>query len=967
MKLKKIAQIVSLICVAGPVVAQQSPPPQSIEKVIITGSSIKRVESEGALPIQIITREEIDRRGIGSAEQLVSILSSNGNGLDNLASNSDVVAGQERGNNGASAANLRGQGSASTLVLLNGRRVAAHGLNGGVVDLNSIPFAAVDRVEILKDGASAIYGTDAIGGVINFILRKDFTGVSLQASTDRTQAGGGDINRVGLLAGTGDLARDGFNVMVGLGHSENKILRGDQRGFVNTFQVDRGLSVDTRGTPYATVFPLASNNAGVLRTILTSRATPTGALSNTLSPILPGTVRGVNGVPANGFNGGINTLDLPGAAGCNTIEGGGPYDEVLWATPAARFACAWDTGRAAALQQPIKNTSVVARATFNVGTNMLFAEFTGSKADSAKSFSNNQISSSTNAASVLYNLVYPSTGSSYNSVFNAIAAVFPTIEENRGQGIAFRWRCEPCGRRELTTKSETGRFLLAAEGTIWSWDYRAGISRATSDTRSTIGNGYYYDDLFVPLLRSGTLNPFLLPGQSQTPAALDALAAASARGVVLYGGKFTLDQVDASASGSVYKLPAGEVMAAVGTEFRSEKWKFNGDQRSVAEQRTIFNVPFDNINALSGVKRDVKAFFAEILVPVFKSLDFTVAGRQDDYTGFGGTFNPKVSVRFVPTEQILVRGSYNTGFRVPTFNQLFNGITISPTSGATIVDPTRCPARVVSATPGCEAINPNTISGGKPDLGPEESKQSSAGIVFAPIPEFSANLDWWQIKKSGTIQGLPITTLIANFDLFPQNFIRDGSGNIVVIDIRNVNAGSTSTKGLDVGAKLNGKLLGGKYSAVIDGQYLLEKKSKLVASAPFGPSEIATFTRSGDLGLRWKHVASFTYSEGNWSGTLWQFFSSGYKDAVLPGVANGSVVPVNFDPSVKSYTTYHTSVTYSGIKNLSLTAGVKNIFDKDPSFTAAYDTNTGAGSSWEPRVADPRGRSFTLLVKYTFF
>jgi iron complex outermembrane receptor protein len=965
-KLKKLTQIISLICIAGPVVTHQAVAqasdeqkrPQSVERVIITGSSIKRVETEGALPIQIITRQEIDRQGITSAEQLMATLSSSGNGMDNLASNSDVVAGQERGNNGASAANLRGQGSASTLVLLNGRRMAAHGLNGGIVDLNSIPFAIVDRVEILKDGASAIYGTDAIGGVINFILRKDFTGVSMEASTDKTQAGGGDRTRIGLLAGMGDLAKDGYNVMVGLGHTDSKILRGDQRDFVNTFQPDRGLSVDTRGTPYATVFPLASANAAVLRTILSSRATPTGPINNTLSPIQPGTTLRING--------GINPLDLPGGAGCNSIDGMGVYDEVLWATPAAKYACAWDTGRAAALQQPIKTDSVVARAAFNAGNHVLSAEFTGSKADSAKSFSNNQISSSTTASSVLFNLVYPSTGSSYNQVFNSLVAVFPSIEENRGQGIAYRWRCMECGRRELTTTSETARLLLAAEGTIGSWDYRAGVSQAYSDTRSTIGGGYYYDDMFVPLLASGTLNPFLLPGQSQTPAALAALEAASARGVVLYGGKFTLDQIDASASGAVYKLPAGDVMAAVGTEFRSEKWKFNGDQRT-GTVRTIFNVPFDNVNALSGVKRDIKAVYAEVQVPVIKSLDVTVAGRQDNYTGFGNTFNPKISARFVPVEQVLMRASYSTGFRVPTFNQLFNGITDSPTSGATIVDPTRCPAKVVSATPGCEAINPNTLSGGKSTLGPEESKQASVGFVVAPTRDFSANIDWWHIKKTGTIQAFPIATMIANYDLFPENFIRNAAGNIAFIDIRPVNAGETSTKGVDVGAKLNGALFSGKYSAAVDGSYLIEKKSRLLVSAPFGPSEIATFTRSGDLGLRWKHAASFTYTQGDWSGTLYQFYSSGYKDAVLPGVANGSVVPPNWNPHVESYTTYHASVTYKGIKNLSLTAGIKNLFDQDPPFSAAYDTNTGAGSSWEPRVADPRGRSFTLLAKYTFF
>ena len=966
-KLKKLAQVISLICIAGPVITQTATAqiateprkPQSVERVIITGSSIKRVENEGALPIQIISREDIDRQGITSAEQLIATLSSNGNGMDNLASNSDVVAGQERGNNGASAANLRGQGSASTLILLNGRRMAAHGLNGGIVDLNSIPFSAVQRVEVLKDGASAIYGTDAIGGVINFILRKDFTGVSLEASTDQTQAGGGDKLRVGLLAGMGDLAKDGYNVMVALGHTDNKILRGDQRDFVNTFQPDRGLSVDTRGTPFATVFPLASANAAVVRTILSSRATPTGPISNLLSPIQPGSTLRING--------GINPLDLPGGAGCNSIDGMGVYDEVLWATPAAKFACAWDTGRAAALQQPIKTDSVVARATFNVGTNILSAEFTGSKADSAKSFSNAQISSSTNATSPLFNLVYPSTGSSYNAVFNAIVAVFPTIEENRGQGIAYRWRCIECGRRELTTTSETARLLLSAEGTIGTWDYRAGISQATSETRSTAGSGYYYDDAFFPLLRSGLLNPFLLPGQSQTPAALAALEAASARGLTIYGGKFTLNQFDASASGAIYKLPAGDVMAAIGTDIRQEKWKFQGDQRNLANRRTSFLLPFDDVNALSGVKRDIKAVYAEVQVPVIKELDVTVAGRSDDYTGFGNTFNPKVSFRYVPADEVLVRGSYSTGFRVPTFNQLFNGITDSPTSGATIVDPARCPTKLVSTIPGCEAINPNTLSGGKPDLGPEKSKQYSVGFVLAPTREFSANIDWWHIKKTGTIQAFGIATLIANHELFPQNFIRNAAGNLAFIDIRPVNAGETSTKGVDLGAKLNGPLLGGKYSATIDGSYLIEKKSRLLTSSPFGPSEIATFTRSGDLGLRWKHAASFTYTQGDWSGSLYQLFSSGYKDAVLPGVANGSVVPPNWNPSVDSYTTYHASVTYTGVKNLSLTAGIRNLFDQDPPFSAAYDTNTGAGSSWEPRVADPRGRSFTFLVKYTFF
>ena len=340
MKLTPLASAIALLGLSTAVLAQ-TPAPQRVE---ITGSSIKRIAAEGALPVQIITRQDLERQGIVTAEQLLSSLSVNGTGLDNLASNADVVAGAARGNNGLSAANLRGQGAAATLVLLNGRRIAAHGLNGGIVDLQSIPMGAVERVEILKDGASAIYGTDAIGGVINFILRKNYSGLEAQAFTDVTEAGGGNITRFKVTGGFGDLEKNNFNLLVSLAHSENKALRGDQRDFVNTFQPDRGLSVDTRGTPYATLFAIGSLYSALSRDNLNNAGRSTG-------PTLPGG-------GSQTYNG-INVLDLPGGAGCNSVDGMGAYDELLWASPAARFGCAWDTGRAAVLQQPVKNTNLV--------------------------------------------------------------------------------------------------------------------------------------------------------------------------------------------------------------------------------------------------------------------------------------------------------------------------------------------------------------------------------------------------------------------------------------------------------------------------------------------------------------------------------------------------------------------------------------------------------------------------------
>jgi iron complex outermembrane receptor protein len=273
----------------------------------------------------------------------------------------------------------------------------------------------------------------------------------------------------------------------------------------------------------------------------------------------------------------------------------------------------------------------------------------------------------------------------------------------------------------------------------------------------------------------------------------------------------------------------------------------------------------------------------------------------------------------------------------------------------------------VSATvAGCESITPTILTGGKPNLGPETTKQGTLGVVFAPTPWLSGNIDYWEIRRNGTILSLPLTTLLSNYGLFTENFLRDSTGKLVSIDTRWVNAGETITKGLEIGAKANTNAWGGKISASIDGTYMIERKSRVVASAAFGTNEVGRFSRSGDIPLRWKHVASVSFEKGPWTGTLTQLFSFGYYDAVLPGVANGTVVPPNWSAKTQDYSRFNVSLTYSGIKNLGVTVGVKNIFNTDPPFSAAYDGNTGAGSSWEPRVADPRGRAYTILATYSF-
>ncbi|XHS79568.1 TonB-dependent receptor domain-containing protein [Burkholderiaceae bacterium UC74_6] len=969
----------SLLGVAHAQTDAAAPEQKKIERVEVTGSSIKRIQDEGALPLQIISRDEIQRQGITSAEQLLSVLSANANSADNLASNADVVTGAARGTNGASSANLRGQGSASTLILLNGRRVASYGLNGGAVDLNQIPLSAIERVEVLKDGASAVYGTDAIGGVINFILRKNYQGLQAQTFADVTQQGGGNIYQAKVLGGFGDLEKDKFNVLVSVARSEAKALRGDQRDFVNTFQPDRGLSVDTRGAPYATAFAVTGINSLL-------SANSTGPSSG--------------GIAYNG----INPLAMPGQAGCASIDGQQNYDAVIWNSVPSKYGCAWDTGRAAVLQQPVKTTNLVSHATFQLGEHQLNVEFVGSKVNSDKSFSPNQISTSGTASSLVYGAAYnylpgDAAGKAvYDSVYNALLPTFPSLAARYSATnplpIAFRWRCMPCGNRELETDSTSTRVLVSADGPLpflSGWDYKSGLSRATNDSSSVLKHGFFYGKTpgdttvaalgangapgnlattrpFSYLLYSGLLNPFSANG-TQTAAAMQALDALRADGVKLYGGKYTLTQGDVGASGPLFKMPTSgqDVMLALGVDGRIEEYRFNGNESDLNTQAAIYNAPFDSVNTLAPVKRKVLAEYGEVLVPILKNLEGNVAVRRDDYTGFGSTVNPKYSIRYAPTESVVLRASKSKGFRVPVFSQLFYGVTESQYVGKDLVDPAKCPSGVVSATdPNCASITPNIFTGGKPTLGPERSRQWTAGIVISPFKDTTASLDWWSIHKVGTIQSIALSDMVKNYNLFTAQFLRDGSGNIVAIDQRWVNAGESITRGLDVTFRQSMPFAGGKLTTILDGTYLLEKRSRLLTNAPMGPSEVGTWTRTGDLGLRWKHALTFTYTNGDWVGSLGQLFRSGYIDQVLPGVANGSVKPANWSPDVRRYITYNASVGYKGVKDLTVTLGIKNLLNTDPPFTVNYDSNSGAGSSWEPRVADPRGRAFTFTVDYKF-
>ena len=916
MKLKKLAQLMALIGVAGTAVAQEAAP-QAMQRVEVTGSSIKRIAKEGALPVQVITYDQIEKQGITSAEQLLATISSNGTGADNMTSGNNVFgADADRVSGGASFASLRGLGPNSTLVLLNGRRIATHGASGKAVDLNSIPMGAISRVEILKDGASAIYGTDAIGGVINFILKTNYNGVEASATTNSTEAGGGMNRRASLLAGHGSVEEDGYNIMMSLTVDNDDKLSSSQRSFANGFQPGRGLSPDTTGTPFANQLTGAGTALG------TSFTVP-GSTNQYLQ---------------------ANPLSFTGK--CDTVAGMSQYQTALWSKVTSplrtTYSCAYDYGGDYVISFPVERANLLSRGTFKLAQDhTMFVELLGSRTKATAQFTPMQIQTTAAAGNL-----YPVGGAYYQD----LSAYIPTFDNTKP--IAYKWRANDFGNRTQENTTDNLRLLVGFEGTVGKWDYKAGLSHAQSKTNTRLTDGYAYTAQLFPALASGVINPWVGPGQSQSQAAKDLIESTKFRGDFQHG-KTTLTAIDGSVSGELLQLPAGAMSAAVGFDLRRESYAFGQD----IDATLVYLSPGNA--ALEKASRNVKAVYAELLVPVIKDLELQLALRRDDYSLVGASTNPKVSFRYQPTSWLLLRGSANKGFLAPSFTQLYSGQLFQELSSG-VIDTLGC-ARHPGDPAFCAPSRLNYFSGGNTALKPETSKQGSLGLVIEPVKGYSASLDYWAINSKDRILNRSATIVLNNAALLPQYIIRNPDDTINYIQAGWINAAGSRTRGADLSLRGEGSTNGFKWNAALDGTWTQSFKFAEIAGQEYKEYVGNFYTR--DLYLRWKHNASFSLARGDWSALLTQKYSTGYKDQVPNGGA--LPYPAGFNPKVGSYTTYTLSGTYTGFKNTTLTVGIQNLFDKDPPFTA-HNVDDVVGAGWDPRVADPRGRALSFQVKSKF-
>lgn len=881
---------------------------QKQERIEITGSSIKRIDSETALPVTIIRREDIEKLGVQSAAELVEkIAANNGQGYNIASALGDAARP------GFAGASLRGLGSNNTLVLLNGRRLAVYAFDGGGVNLGSIPSAAIDRVEILRDGASAIYGTDAVGGVINFITRKDFAGLQLEGSFFSPQASAGDSKNIQATFGYGDLGKDRFNIMGVVSHNDLTSIKASERSYARTAFIR---PADIQGG----VFNRLSSNAFPAAVVVpTGLASPGGPLYNNGAGCLP-----------------------PASYGISPTDG----------------RCRFDYANVIDIVPSRVTTSFLGRATFQLSADhQLFAEYSLAKQKYIFRISPTPASEATtlNGDPVLL----PATSRFYPTAW--LTRNFPTL---LGQPLNLYYRSLEAGPRTNQANADESRLAVGAEGIIAGWDYNAGFIQAKSKVTETYLSGYLSERATIAAFATGNINPFGLN---------DATGVALLRSAQVTGKTRISDSArtafDIKASREIAQLPAGPMAMAVGLEIRREE--FNDKPLAVLNTGDIIGGGGTQFPVVAS--RNVSALFTEVNIPILKTLEGQIALRHDRYNDFGSTTNPKLSARWQPSKTFLARGSYNTGFRAPTLPDLY-GAQSQTNSGGNYDDP------LYDAAVGCANVfsgqycnaQLKVIQGGNPRLKPETSKQFTLGVLIEPTAAFSVGLDYFNIKQQDLIgfinPDVALGDYIANFNPATRtsssvysNLIttrRDTATGATVIDAVNsffLNLGRQNTSGVDISAKFRlPKTSVGDFRIGFDGTYIISQKSSLASNAPLVEG-VGQFLSNGAV-VRFKHNTQLSWEQGAWSAALTYNWQSGYYDQNLG--ANGLLRRVG------SYETFDVVGAWTGIKNLRVTAGIRNLLDRNPPYS---NQNAYFPVGYDPTYADVRGRTFYVRGNYKFW
>ena len=669
----------------------------TLDRIEVTGSRIKRAEVEGALPVTVITRKDIEVSGKTTVADLLQNSTFNSFGSNKPTSGSSAQSMSEL--------SLRGLGGGRSLILIDGRRAPlSPQFSEAGADLNSIPLAAVERVEILSDGASAIYGADAIGGVINIITRKDFNGVEAT---------------VGMGSGNYGGDTEEGSVLMGASSDKGRLLGGMS---YNT----RAIS-NVRDKPWMKGILGPSSNANNYYTPLINPATGETTYGKFISA-----VPGANACSQPGFY-------LDGAT------------------------CRYDYNLVAADTAQLKQKGLFLKGDYQIN-------------DDWSVYMNNSVTQVQGfgrfAPALADHGIFIAAGSPNNTT---------------GQDVVLKHRFAALGPRD---NFDTTTTLDSTLGFNWQINDKTsldfGIRRAHSGY-SNFGYNYVNVPIATQMINDGEYNIF-------DPASNSEDVLQKMRATISRDSHFNEDELYALANFETFDLAGGNAGLAVGVEHHKQSFADIYDSQSAAG-----NIGGSSGNSSFG-NRSFNSAYAEWLLPFTNWFEADLAYRYDNYSDFGTSSVPKISVRFHPLDNLTLRASYGEGFRAPPLVILNQQPAFSADS---VVDPATALALGYDFAHRNTTIQIDGLRVATPNLQPEKSKQWSAGVVYDPTDWLSMKLDYYNIKLNNTVRFFSAQTVInrtRDGTFVPPNLgvTRDPvTGAIIQVRAGYANEGFTNTNGFD--------------------------------------------------------------------------------------------------------------------------------------------------------------------------
>ena len=881
------------------------------ETIVVTGSVFRRTNTETPSPVTVLTQERLNNAGITNVADAVRSISADSSGSIPTSFTNGFGAG-------SAAVSLRGLSVNSTLVLIDGLRTANYPLaddgQRAFVDLNSIPQSIVERVEVLKDGASSTYGADAIGGVVNLILKKQVVGIEATAEGGISSRKDGGEQRLTFTAGTGDLDTKGFNVYINGEYQHDSQILARDRGF--PFNTDDLTSIGG-----------LNNNAGAVGPGATTSAVVRPANLNTPGNILTGAA--ISSLPYQVLN--------PNGCGAGTIA----HTNAPSTTTAGGSYCEQNNnGQYGTIQPDQTRYGVTVHGTFQVNDNTqayVTGSYYQSKVESQGLPASIRSANPINTQTITLPALLANGQLNPNNPFAAA-----------GQSALIYYRFGDIAA-STTTNSHVLRGAAGINGSFGDgWTYSADITAAHSWLDIT-QRGLLNIAGLTNAINTGSYN-FVNPDQNSA-AVRSALSPD-----VMNSATSDLDMIQGVITKDLFQLPGGALQLGVGGSVRYEKVN---DPNQNANLATI------NLNSYSASgSHTVSSAYFEVNAPVLSTLEINGSGRYDHYSEGYSNFSPKIGAKFTPIKQLAIRGTFSKGFRAPSFAENGSGSVVGFTT-------TRPPQEVIdehgnNAYVQSYSIGFNTVS--NPDLKPEKSRSFTGGVVIQPTRWLSLTADYYNIKKTRVITGGPLannaidayyagTALPAGYTVTQDAADPDlpnATRRILLVNSPYVNAAALKTSGIDVSAIAQIPVSDSfKFTSAVE----VTRINKF----DFQPGDGTTlhyvgtqapYVLSSGAGTpRWRGNWQNTVEVGAASLTATAYYTSGYKSVAEDQNGAGATTcdDALYDPAfcrTKSFVQVDLVAAYKVNDNFTFYANVLNVANRKPPLNPANYAAINYNPTW---------------------